>query len=106
MELQKKLSIEISNLFSCPSSFLEKKEIRKRQGRYIRTKLYNMDPEHVISKMELQDPTVSSYIVCCILGCCITMFYFYLYDTGLVYYSLEEYADMAWVSVNWCRCFF
>ena len=33
--------------------FLEKKEIRKRQGRYIRTKLCNMDPEHVTSEMEI-----------------------------------------------------
>ena len=43
-ELRKKLGMEISNLFSCPSSFFRKENNKespgKIQGRYIRTKQY------------------------------------------------------------------
>lgn len=53
-----------------------------------------MDPEHVISKMELQDPTVSPYIICCILGCCIALFYIYSYDTGLFYDTNIQYTQL------------
>ena len=58
--------------------FLEKKEIRKRQGRYkgrhIRTKLHNTDPEHVTSETVITGSNRESIL--------------YLLHLGLLYYSV------------------
>lgn len=37
---------------------------------------------------------MSPYIVCYILGCCIALFYLYLYDTGSVYYTNIQYTQL------------
>ena len=75
MELQKKLGVEISNLFSCPSSFfLEKKEIRKRQGRYkgCISERNNMDPDRVTGEMGIIGSNRESilYLLHLRLWCC------------------------------------
>ena len=55
MESQKKMDMRTLKWFSCSSSFLEKKTIRKRQGRYKRciSEQNNMDPDYVISGTEV-----------------------------------------------------
>lgn len=64
-------------LFSCPSSFfLEKKEIRKRQGRYKRgiSESNNMDPNNVIREIVITGFNRESI--------------YYLLHLRLLYYSI------------------
>lgn len=44
--------------------------------------------------MELQDPIVNPYFICCILGCCIALLYIYSYDTGLFYDTNIQYTQL------------
>lgn len=37
---------------------------------------------------------MSPYIVCYILGCCITLLYFYLYNIGFLYYTNIQYTQL------------
>lgn len=56
-----------------------------------------MDPDHVNSGTEITGSNRESIYCLLHLSYSVVLICFYLYDTWLVYYSLEEYADMAWV---------
>lgn len=93
--------MENSNPFSCPSSFfLEKKEIRKRQGRYKETyqNPNNMDPDHVISGTEITGSNRES--IYCLLNpsYSVVLIYLYSYDTGSLYDTNIQYTQLLhWV---------
>ena len=89
--------MEISNLFSCPSSFfLEKKEIRKRQGKYKRgiSERSNMDPDHVISGMGITGSNRESIYCLLHLRCGISSFYIYLYYIVSLYDANIQYVQL------------
>ena len=102
MGLQKKLGMEISNLFSCPSSFLEKKTIRKVQGRYkgCISEPNNMDPDHVINGTGITGSNRESI--------------YYLLNLRLLYYPVLLLLIQYWVvplavrrvrrhGIGWCE---
>lgn len=84
--------------FSCSSSFLQKKEIRKRQGRHkgrhIRTKLHNTDPERVTSETVIIGSNRESIYYLLNLRLLYYFALFYLYDTGSVYYTNIQYTQL------------
>ena len=99
LEAQKKSDMRTFELFSClSSSFSEKKEIRKRQGRYkgrhIRTKLHNTDPEHVTSETVITGSNRESIYYLLNLRLLYYFALFYLYDTGSVYYTNIQYTQL------------
>lgn len=81
--------------------FLEKKEIRKRQGRYKRgiSERNNMDPEHVISGTEITGSNRESMFYLLNLRLLYYFALFYLYDTGSVYYTNIQYAQLLYWAI-------
>lgn len=88
--------------FSYPSSFfLEKKEIRKRQGKYkgCISERNNMDPDHVTSETVITGSNCESIYCLLHLRCGITLLYIYLYDTGSLYCTNIQYAQLLYWAI-------
>lgn len=82
--------------------FLEKKEIRKRQGRYKRSisERNNMDPDHVISGTEVTGSNRGSIYCLLNLRCGITLLYIYLYNIGFLYYTNIQYTQLLYWAIR------
>lgn len=89
--------------------FLEKKEIRKRQGRHkgrhIRTKLHNTDPKHVTSETVITGSNRESIYYLLNLRYGITLPYIYLYDTGFVYDTNIQYTQLLSWAILVYQCY-
>ena len=90
--------MRISDLFSCPSSFFRKERNKEKagkiQGRYIRTKLHNTDPEHVTSETVITGSNRES--IYCLLNPSYSVVLIYLYscDTGSLYDNNIQYTQL------------
>lgn len=94
--------MRILKFFSYPSSFLEKKKIRKRQGRYKRgiSEPNNMDPDHVINGTEITGSNRES--IYCLLNPSYSVVLIYLYscDTGSLYDTNIQYTQLLYWAIR------